>query len=323
MDRQRAKLTERAELRYHGARAHSATASARHQVIKIHDVPSCYVQKWRAKVCGLLAALQPELRLRNYLRRTEYLVATLATLTTCVRAAPSGNARIPEPPRVPEVGAQAESAGVRSLAVPGFLPAVLVVPSGTDSRPLVVAAHGAGGTPEWECDYWSRLTHEQAFVLCLRGTRIAPQAGFYFRDHRALGAELSAALSAARSRFARIAPSSGIYAGFSQGASMGSLIVGKTADELSYAVLIEGFERWNIPLGRAFARRGGKGVLFVCGSRECAKTANASTSSLQRAGLRARAVYAQGAGHTSMGPVQALVASNLPWLLAGDAAWAR
>jgi hypothetical protein len=183
---------------------------------------------------------------------------------------------------------------------------------------LVVAAHGAGGSPEAECNYWTRLTLGHSFVLCLRGTRIDPEAGFYFRDHHALDAELTAALAAARAELPRIAPGSGLYAGFSQGASMGSLVVGKHADDLPYAVLIEGFERWNIALGRAFAARGGKAVLFACGSRECNEAADASTHWLQRAGVRARAVHAAGAGHTSGGEVASLVEANLPWLLTAD-----
>src|SRR5687768_10364236 len=42
--------------------------------------------------------------------------------------------------------------GVVHLEVPGFLPAVLLVPAGSEPRPLVAAAHGAGGSPEWECE---------------------------------------------------------------------------------------------------------------------------------------------------------------------------
>src|SRR4051794_36450410 len=49
------------------------------------------------------------------------------------------------------------------LEVPGFGPAVFFAPAGLDARPLLVAAHGAGGTPEWECEYWRRLTNDRAF----------------------------------------------------------------------------------------------------------------------------------------------------------------
>lgn len=217
---------------------------------------------------------------------------------------------------------ESEPSGVHALEVPGFLPAMLVVPKGVDTRPLVVAAHGAGGGPEWECDYWTRLTLGRAFVLCLRGTRINPRAGFYFRTHHALDAELTAALAAARRHSPRIAPHSGIYAGFSQGASMGALVVAKHARELPYVVLIEGFQQWNVALGRAFAERGGQAVMFACGTRECASAAEASTHALERVGLRARADHAPGAGHTAGAEVAAGVAANMPWLVAGDAAWA-
>ena len=255
--------------------------------------------------------------------RPSRVVVLLAALTSCVQPALRRTAgREPLPVRA-DARTGASSSATRHLAVPGFLPSLVVVPSGVDSRPLIVAAHGAGGTPEWECDYWTRLTLGQNFVLCLRGTRINPQAGYYFRDHHALDAELTAALAAAHREFSRILPGSGMYVGFSQGASMGSLIVGKHANELPYVVLIEGFERWNVALGRAFGQRGGKAVLFACGSRECAVAADVSTRALLQAGPRARAAYAQGAGHTPSGQVEALVASNLAWILAGDAAWSR
>lgn len=246
----------------------------------------------------------------------------LATLANCTSSPAASRVPLARTQLVTAASApDAEPNRARALDVPGFLPAVLFVPKGTDVRPLVVAAHGAGGAPEWECDYWTRLTLGRAFVLCLRGTRINPRAGFYFRDHHALDAELSAAAAAARRAFPRIAPTSGIYAGFSQGASMGALIVAKHARELPYVVLIEGFQQWNVALGRAFAEHGGQAVLFACGTRECAKTADLSTQALERAGPRARAEHAAGAGHTPAGPVQALVAARLSWLLGSDAAW--
>ena len=209
-----------------------------------------------------------------------------------------------------------------ALDVPGFLPAVLVVPAGTEPRPLVVAAHGAGGAPEWDCEYWNRLIGDRAFVLCPRGTAMNP-GSFYFKHHHALGAEVAASVSAARRQFPRILPNSGVYAGFSQGASMGALMIAGYADQFPYVVLIEGFTQWNIALGRAFAKRGGQALLFVCGTRECATKAEASTQALQRAAVRARSEHAAGAGHTASGAVMDLVVHQLPWLLANDPAWVR
>jgi predicted esterase len=278
-------------------------------------------QRTSKQHAGTAAAMVQEQGRRLH-RSTIISAVILVALTGCSSSLLSSSAAPPHEQRLALPGTlDSAPSGAEVLEVPGFLPAVLVVPNGVGTRPLVVAAHGAGGAPEWECDYWARLTAEQAFVLCLRGTRISPRAGFYFRNHLELDAELTAALAAARLRFPRIAPNSGIYAGFSQGASMGALIVDRHAAELPYVVLIEGFQQWNVLLGRAFAKRGGKAVLFACGTRECANTAEASVQALQRAGPRARAEYATGAGHTPAGQVEGLVASGLPWLLEDDAAW--
>jgi predicted esterase len=216
--------------------------------------------------------------------------------------------------------APSNEAGLTSLDVPGFLPAVFFSPAGDAERPLVVAAHGAGGSPDWECEYWRRLTHERAFLVCLRGTAMGGDS-FYFKNHYALRDELAAAISAARARAPRIAPGGGIYAGFSQGASMGSLVVATQAQQLPYVILIEGFEQWNIALGRSFERKGGKGVLFACGTAQCATKAEKSQLALSKTGLRARAKHAVGAGHTPLGAVQQAVAENLAWLVEGDTRW--
>jgi predicted esterase len=211
-------------------------------------------------------------------------------------------------------------ARLTSLDVPGFLPAVFFSPAGDAERPLVVAAHGAGGSPDWECEYWRRLTHDKAFLVCLRGTAMGGDS-FYFKNHYALRDELAAAISAARAHAPRIAPGGGIYAGFSQGASMGSLVVTTQAQQLPYVILIEGFEQWNVALGRSFERKGGKGVLFACGTAQCATKAEKSQLALRNTTLRARARHAPGAGHTPLGPVQQAVTENLAWLVEGDALW--
>jgi predicted esterase len=209
---------------------------------------------------------------------------------------------------------------VSHLEVPGFLPAILLIPSGSEPRPLVAAAHGAGGSPEWECEYWARLTAGRAFVLCLRGTKMGG-GSFYYKSHYALRDELAAALSAARQAHSRIAKGGGIYAGFSQGASFGSLMIAERGADFPYVVLIEGFTQWNIPLARTFAKHGGRRVSFVCGTEPCATKAELSARALQRADLEARAQHATGAGHTPVGEVMQLVEGDLPWLVADDPLW--
>jgi hypothetical protein len=220
-------------------------------------------------------------------------------------------------------GSSAPSVGslqVEQLDVPRFLPAVLLVPAGNEPRPLVAAAHGAGGSPEWECEYWARLTKGRAFVLCLRGTAMGG-GSFYYKNHHALRDELRAALTAARAAQPRIAQGGGIYAGFSQGASMGSLMIAERGQDFPYLVLIEGFTQWNVALARAFAKHGGRKVSFACGTQQCASKAELSASAIQRAALEARSHHAEGAGHTPLGEVMRLVEQDLPWLVAADPAW--
>jgi predicted esterase len=211
---------------------------------------------------------------------------------------------------------------VRPFDVPGFEPALLFTPAGDSQRPLVVAAHGAGGGPEWECEYWRRLTRARAFVLCLSGTPLGRgSSGFYFRDHNALNRELSAAEQAVRAREPRILPGSGIYAGFSQGATMGTPIIALHAKAFPYGVFIEGFMSWNVPGVRQFVAAGGRRVLIACGSKECAAAGKTSVRWFQAAEAEGRLEYAAGAGHTPAGPVMEKVEAALPWLLEGDPNW--
>ena len=214
------------------------------------------------------------------------------------------------------------AATLRSLDVPGFEPALLFAPAGEAPRPLVVATHGAGGSAEWECEYWRRLTRERAFLLCLKGTPLGSSyGGYYYRDHRALDRELIAAEQAARTAEPRIIAGSGVYAGFSQGATMGTPILPAHAAAFPYAVLIEGFASWNVPESRRFIGAGGQRVLIACGSKECAVKGKTSVHWLQVAGAQARLEHAPGAGHTPAGAVMERVASALPWLLEGDPHW--
>ena len=217
----------------------------------------------------------------------------------------------------------AQSAGsLRELPVAGFQSALLFVPGGTARRPLLVAAHGAGGDPQWDCDYWRRLTSDRAFVLCLRGTPLGGHyAGYFYRDHLALGRELAAAERAARTAEPRILAGSGVYAGFSQGASMGAPIAYQHAGALPYVLLIEGFTPWNIPLARRFLGAGGQRVLWVCGSQACGAVAKTSAHWLEVAGGQARFEMVEGAGHTPAGPVMTRVEAALPWLLGADPHW--
>jgi len=232
-------------------------------------------------------------------------------------------------PAVPSVAASddrgsAQVAGAakqRALDVPGFLPAVLFSPAGSQPRPLVVATHGAGGTPEWACQQWRQLTRERSFVLCLRGKSMGG-GGYYYPDHRALEAELKAAERAARAAEPRLLAGSGVYTGFSQGASMGSVMLPAHGARFPYLVLTEGFELWSVARAKSFKKSGGKRVLLACGSKQCEMTAKQSVRWLEQGGVEARLEYASGAGHTPGGDVERALSRALPWLVRADPAFA-
>jgi predicted esterase len=204
-------------------------------------------------------------------------------------------------------GAASVEVGKVELSVEGFEPAIAVLPRTTEKVPLVIAAHGAGGSPEWQCDHWARIVRERAIVLCPRGRRISSkyEGSYYYPDHLELGREFEAMLSAARARFAeRILPGAGIYTGFSQGATMGALMIVDHGRDFPFLLLIEGATaEFSAARARTFKSSGGERVEYVCGGAWCAGRAERMVSTLKRAGLEAELSHVQGGGHTDDGRV--------------------
>ncbi|HVY47706.1 MAG TPA: hypothetical protein VHB21_17575, partial [Minicystis sp.] len=208
------------------------------------------------------------------------------------------------------------------LAVPGFLDAVVSLPSDAGRRPLVVATHGAGGTPEWWCARVRALVDASAFVLCPRGRAMSRfdrgASGFYYPDHHALARELAASLAALAARYGeRVDVEAPLYAGFSQGATMGSLAL--PGFRFRALLLVEGgYDTWTVALARAFHASGGARVLLACGRPSCSRPARASLVYLRRGGVEARLVGGDGAGHTFGGAVETGVVDALPFWLGAD-----
>jgi predicted esterase len=165
-------------------------------------------------------------------------------------------------------------------------------------------------------------------VLCLRGLPLDPRAppsqtGYYYRNHFALESELMAAIDALRVRFGPMVDGGpALYAGYSQGASMGSLVMIRNPSRLPRGVLIEGGSRdWSLGVAQRFRQSGGERVLLVCGQAHCYRWAEAARAHLEKAGLQARAVHVEGAGHTYDGRVAAALRENFEWIVEGDARW--
>jgi hypothetical protein len=213
-----------------------------------------------------------------------------------------------------------------ALTVPGFSDALVSFPERPRPvEPLLVAVHGAGDGPEWECTTWRALLGERGVILCPADRPLgkSPEDGFYHPDHHALGALLTASLDALRAAWGdRVDTTHAVYGAYSQGATMGSHVVVDRAAELSRLVLIEGgFDEWNVARGIAFRKGGGTHVLFACGTRHCTERARRSAAWLERAGLAVRVETAPGAGHTYGGGVARKVRDALEWLLTGDDRW--
>jgi predicted esterase len=137
--------------------------------------------------------------------------------------------------------------------------------------------------------------------------------------------ETFAALGALHQRFpGRLAEGPAFYAGFSQGATMGALMLVEHAREVSRLVLVEGgFADWSVARAKAFREHGGERVLFVCGRKECAEPARNSAHWFKLAGVDAAVEYIPHAGHVHDGRVEARIVERYPWFIAGDARWSN
>ena len=212
-----------------------------------------------------------------------------------------------------------------SLEVPEFAPSLVALPRAEGPFPVLVVAHGAGGSAQGHCELWSRIVRERALLLCIRGRARSPNPadGDYYPDHPTLERETFAALGALRAHYApRIAQGPVLYAGFSQGATMGALMLVEHAAEVSRLALVEGgFADWNVARAKAFRANGGERVLFVCGRKECAAPARLAAHWFKLAGVAAKVEYVPGAGHSHDARVEARITQNLAWFVAGDARW--
>jgi len=229
----------------------------------------------------------------------------------------------PDPPQRVAPSERADQLGL--LPVEGFEAAALAAPREglREPRPVVVVAHGAGGTPEWHCASWQALLRSTAFIVCPRGRSMARRgeyAAYYFPDHLWLEREVMAVVAAVeRELGARADTRRMLYAGYSQGATMGALMIVAHAARFPRLALLEGgFSEWNVAIGKRFRQNGGERVLFACGTAHCATRARRSAEWLEQTGVAARVEHAEGAGHTSGGDVAKRVAASVDFLSGGD-----
>src|SRR5207247_783662 len=161
------------------------------------------------------------------------------------------------------------------------------------------------GSQEEASGLWREVARGRGSVLCPRGRATSiydppAQRGYYYPDHHALIREVFAALDALSAKFPEhVDPGPVTYAGFSQGAIMGALLLRRAPARFPRAVLVEGgFAEWDVPVARSYKARGGERVLFGCGNRGCAAMARTALGYLTRAGVEAKLVHDMRAGHS-------------------------
>jgi dienelactone hydrolase len=273
---------------------------------------------------GLAAcASTPPAEHRSHASRTSASAPRAPTSAAASAPSATSAAASAEAPAIEPVGPKTEP-----LDVPGFLPSLLVVPAGPGPHPLLVVTHGAGGRPEPHCARYAELSKGRAFVLCTPGhenNRMLPpeQRGYFYDGHHELGREVLAARAALIAKYGeRVDASGAMFAGYSQGASMGLLFLhekGEHAALFSTVLLVEGgYEDWNIALSERMKRAGMKRVAIVCGQSKCNDKARLSLHYMKQGGLDARLLYASRAGHTYEGTVRPLVDEAFSWVTEGD-----
>lgn len=219
--------------------------------------------------------------------------------------------------------------GLTELDVPGYGAAIVSVPADIDSpRPVLMAAHGAGDKPSWQCEVWQTIVRDRGFIVCPRGTRMSwglpgEDLGFFYRDHHALEKEVLAVLRTFNERFASwIAPGPIVFAGYSQGGIMGALMLVKHPGTFARVILVEGGEaEWDVPTAVKFREGGGQRVMLVCGRHACNERARKSVWWLQRGGVPVRREYVSGAGHTYGGRIAQRLRDTFAWVVEGDERW--
>ena len=227
-----------------------------------------------------------------------------------------------DPPPALEAGAD-----LIELDVPGYLSSFLSVPTGaTRARPVLVAAHGVGDRPDWQCNEWRRLLGARAWILCPRGIKsdrwsTRGDTRWTWAGPVFMKREIDAALAA---RFAPFVDEERmVYAGFSYGAANGVAIAAEGAARFPYVVLTEGgADRWTVPLAHDFVNNGGKRVLFVCGQKSCVSEASTILDMLHRAEVDAKLEYGVGEGHGYGGAVAERIRAEFSWVTVGDPRWA-
>jgi pimeloyl-ACP methyl ester carboxylesterase len=214
-----------------------------------------------------------------------------------------------------------------TLAVRGFRPAMHVAARGAGARPVVVTLHGNFDRAEWSCEAWAELVDGRAWLLCARGVPRddVPRAldRWTYGARGRVRAEIEAGLAALRAAYPdRIATGPTVLIGFSLGAIIAARLAVEEPARFPRLLLVEGAHAVFTPEAvRRFARRGGSGVVFGCGSRGCGLAARRICSLLRREKLECAEVTVPGLGHTYTDPIPSRARGSFDRLVSSDVRW--
>jgi len=228
--------------------------------------------------------------------------------------------------RSAELAPLAAAAWRTELAVPGFGPAVVALPLGaTAPRPIAIVLHGGADHPDWQCGSFRGVLGGRVFVLCPRGKPHAEVQGrFALSGVDETAAELKAALAALKVSYGgHVAPSPVLLIGYAEGAAIAAELMRQEPSFFARVALIDGNPNAVTPSATSiFAKGGGKRVLFFCTDLVCQGRAQARATLLTRGGAASKAVTHEVGPWLDARFAQAL-SRELPWLLEGDARWAK
>jgi predicted esterase len=217
------------------------------------------------------------------------------------------------------------------LELEGREPVVVSTPAVAGRRPVLVATHGAGGRATPHCLMWRAIVAARGFVVCPQGRPMYPrqpreQQGYFYDGHIELGLEVEQALDALEARYRDdVDLGAPIYAGYSQGASMGAMMLPTHRAKFARVALVEGgfgqAREWNIAAAQRLEKNGGQRILLLCGRLTCVEHGRTTVAYMNRAGLTTKLIHAEGAGHTYGGAVERELTNAFAWLVEGDPRW--
>jgi predicted esterase len=216
------------------------------------------------------------------------------------------------------------------LSVPGFPDAVVAAPwEATGTRPVVVVLHGLGDRPETHCEAWRTITRSGSFVVCPRGEVDAERSmpgrvRYTLPGGPVLRAHVDAALAALSARYGdRADTSRPLLVGFSLGATEAALLAQSDPEAFPRVAVVEGgLDVWVEPTIDPFVARGGRRVLFGCGSPWCSPPARAAAARIDGANAGSRVAFAD-VGHHDAPELQKALMAEWAWFVDGDARWSE